>query len=254
MRHGTKQASPTAQSPIPASPAWPRCHALYSPSMRLFPLLLCLTVPVLAQDEPPQGGRRGGASDDPINATTFSSLRVRSIGPAFISGRVSQIAVFPDDSNHYLVAEASGGVFLTYNNGTTWTPVFDNYGSYSIGTITIDPKNPSIVWVGTGENNNQRSVSYGDGVYRSDDAGRTFRNVGLKLTEHVARIIVDPRDSNVVYVAAPGPLWKGGGERGLFKTTDGGKTWSSSLIKTGEYTGCSDAVMDPKNPDRSEEH
>ena len=217
--------------------------------MRLFPLLLCLTLPLVAQDEPSRGGRRGGGSEDPINSGTFAGLRVRQIGPAFISGRISQIAVFPDDSNHYLVAEASGGVWLTYNNGTTWTPVFDNYGSYSIGTITIDPKNPSIVWLGTGENNNQRSVSYGDGVYRSDDAGRTWRNVGLKLTEHIARILVDPRDSNVVYVAAPGPLWKGGGERGLYKTTDGGKTWSQSLIKVGEYTGCSDVIMDPRNPD-----
>jgi photosystem II stability/assembly factor-like uncharacterized protein len=189
------------------------------------------------------------AQDDPINARTFANLRVRNIGPAFISGRVSQIAVFPDSPTHYLVAEASGGIFLTYNNGTSWTPVFDNYGSYSIGAITIDPKNPSIVWVGTGENNNQRSVSYGDGVYKSEDGGRTYHNVGLKLTEHIARIVIDPRDSNVVYVAAPGPLWKGGGERGLYKTADGGKTWSQSLIKVGDFTGCSDVVMDPKNPD-----
>ncbi len=218
--------------------------------MRLFPLFLCLSIAALAQDEAPQGGGRGrGGSDDPINARTFASLRVRNIGPAFISGRVSQFAVFPDSPSHYLVAEASGGIFLTYNDGTTWIPVFDNYGSYSIGTLTIDPKNPSIVWAGTGENNNQRSVSYGDGVYKSEDAGRTWRNVGLKNSEHIARIVVDPRDSNVVYVAAPGPLWKGGGERGLYKTTDGGKTWSQSLIKVGDYTGCSDVVMDPKNPD-----
>src|SRR5437763_473132 len=216
--------------------------------MRLFPLFLSVTLCVFAQDEAPQGGRGGGAQD-PINAFTFASLRARQIGPAFISGRVSQFAVFPDDSNHYLVAEASGGVWLTYNDGTTWQPVFDNYGSYSIGTITIDPKNPSIVWVRTGENNNQRSVSYGDGIYKSEDGGRTWRNVGLKKTEHIARIVVDPRDSNVVYVAAPGPLWKGGGERGLYKTTDGGKTWSQSLIKVGEYTGSSDVLMDPRNPD-----
>jgi photosystem II stability/assembly factor-like uncharacterized protein len=216
--------------------------------MRLFSLLLCISLPVLAQDEAPQGGR-GGGSQDPINPMTFSPLRARQIGPAFVSGRVSQFAVFPDDPNHYFIAEASGGVWLTYNDGTTWTPVFDTYGSYSIGTITIDPKNPSVVWVGTGENNNQRSVSFGDGVYKSDDGGRTYRNVGLKLTEHIARIVVDPRDSNVVYVAAPGPLWKGGGERGLYKTTDGGKTWSQSLIKVGDYTGCSDIIMDPRNPD-----
>src|ERR671933_569500 len=138
--------------------------------MRLFPLLLCLSATLLAQDEAPasgrggRGGRGGAASDEPINAQTFSGPRARLIGPVFISGRISQIAIFPDSNSHYLIAEASGGVWLTHNNGTTWTPVFDNQGSYSIGTIAIDPKNPSIVWVGTGENNNQRSVSYGDGV------------------------------------------------------------------------------------------
>jgi len=215
--------------------------------MRLFPLVLCLSLAAVAQEEvPPQ---RGAGSQDPINAMTFASLRARNIGPAFISGRVAQIAMFPESSDHYLVAVASGNIFLTYNNGTTWTPVFDNYGSYSIGYVAIDPKNPSIVWVGTGENNNQRSVSYGDGVYKSEDAGRTWRNVGLRKTEHIARIVIDPRDSNVVYVAAPGPLWKGGGERGLYKTTDGGKIWSASLIKVGDYTGVADVVMDPRNPD-----
>ncbi len=217
--------------------------------MRLFPLLLCLSATLAAQDEPPAGRGGRGGSDEPINATTFAGLRVRNIGPTFISGRVSQIAMFPDSTSHYLIAEASGGLWLTYNNGTTWTPVFDNQGSYSIGTITIDPKNPSIVWAGTGENNNQRSVSYGDGVYKSEDGGRTWRNMGLKKTEHIARIVVDPKDSNIVYVAAPGPLWKGGGERGLYKTTDGGKTWSQSLIKVGDYTGASDVLMDPRNPD-----
>jgi photosystem II stability/assembly factor-like uncharacterized protein len=218
--------------------------------MRNLAILLGLALAAFAQDEPPAGrGERGGANSDPINEFTFASLRARLLGPAFVSGRVSQIAMFPDDVNHYLIAEASGGVWLTYNNGTTWQPVFDTYGSYSIGYIAIDPKNPSIVWVGTGENNNQRSVSYGDGVYKSEDGGRTFRNVGLKLTEHIARIAVDPRDSNVVYVAAPGPLWKGGGERGLYKTIDGGKTWSASLIKVGDYTGCSDIIIDPRNPD-----
>ena len=166
-----------------------------------------------------------------------------------ISGRILQIAVFPDSPSHYMIALAAGNIFMTDNNGTTWTPVFDNYGSFSIGWITIDPKNPSIVWVGTGENNSQRAAAYGDGVYKSEDGGRTFRNVGLKTSEHIGRIVVDPRDSNVVYVAAQGPLWKGGGERGLYKTTDGGKTWSQSLIKVDDYTGCTDVVMDPNNPD-----
>ena len=217
--------------------------------MKLFPLLFCLPLAMVAQDEPADAGRGGRGAQGQIDARTFASLRARQIGPAMISGRISQVAVFPDSPSHYLVAEASSNIFLTTNNGTTWTPVFDNYGSYSIGWITIDPKNPSTVWVGTGENNNQRSVSFGDGVYKSEDGGRTYRNVGLKLTEHIARIVIDPRDSNVVYVAAPGPLWKGGGERGLYKTTDGGKTWSQSLIKVDDYTGCSDVLLDPQNPD-----
>src|SRR5215471_12000367 len=220
--------------------------------MRFNALILCFAISALAQDElpAPAGGRggRGGASAEPISETTFASLRARLIGPAFVSGRVSQIAVFPDDSNHYLIALASGNIFLTYNNGTTWTPVFDNYGSYSIGTIAIDPKNPSVVWVGTGENNDQRSVSYGDGIYKSEDGGKTWRNMGLKQSEHIARIAIDPRDSNVIYVAAPGPLWKGGGDRGLYKSTDGGKNWTS-LIKVGEYTGVADVILDPRNPD-----
>ena len=165
-----------------------------------------------------------------------------------ISGRILQVAVFPNNPSHYMVAEAAGNIFMTENNGTTFTPVFDNYGSFSIGWITIDPKNPNIVWVGTGENNSQRAAAYGDGVYKSEDGGHTFRNMGLKTSEHIGRILVDPRDSNVVYVASQGPLWSGGGERGLYKTTDGGKTWTS-VIKVDQYTGCTDVVMDPTNPD-----
>jgi len=217
--------------------------------MRQIPLLLCFSLCAVAQDTPAQGGRGRGGNQDPINERTFSALRARSIGPAMISGRILQIAVFPDSPSHYLIALAAGNIFMTENDGTTWTPVFENYGSYSIGWITVDPKNPSIVWVGTGENNSQRAAAYGDGVYKSEDGGHTFRNVGLKTSEHIGRIVVDPRDSNVVYVAAIGPLWKGGGERGLFKTTDGGKTWTQTSLKVDEYTGCTDVVMDPTNPD-----
>src|SRR5258706_8459614 len=215
--------------------------------MKLFSLLLCLSITAFAQEEDTTRPA-GGPNADPMSSATFSGLRFRAIGPAFTSGRVVGFAVDPDNSDRYFVAVASGGVWRTVNNGTTWTPVFDTQGSYSIGTVTIDPKNPSAVWVGTGENNNQRSVSYGDGVYKSEDGGRTWRNMGLRKSEHIARILIDRRDSNVVYVAAPGPLWKGGGERGLYKTTDGGKTWTS-LIKTGEYTGVADVIMDPRNPD-----
>jgi photosystem II stability/assembly factor-like uncharacterized protein len=185
---------------------------------------------------------------DPMSSPTFSGLKFRSLGPAFTSGRVSGFAVDPSNPSHYFVAAASGGVWKTVNNGTTWTPVFDSEGSYSIGAIVLDPKNPLTVWVGTGENNSQRSVSYGNGVYRSDDGGKTWKNVGLKTSEHIGRIAIDPKDSNTVYVAAQGPLWGPGGERGLFKTTDGGKTWKN-ILSISENTGVTDIVIDLQNPE-----
>lgn len=178
----------------------------------------------------------------------FSAMRFRSIGPAVTSGRVIAFAVDPTDRAKYYVAVASGGVWKTVNSGTTWTPVFDNEGAFSIGAIALDPKNPATVWVGTGERNSQRSVGYGDGVYRSDDGGRSWRNVGLKTSEHIGRIAIDPRDSNVVFVASQGPLWSPGGERGLYKTTDGGRTWKA-VITISENTGVTDVVIDPSNPD-----
>ncbi|HJZ68447.1 MAG TPA: glycosyl hydrolase, partial [Blastocatellia bacterium] len=185
---------------------------------------------------------------DPMSSSTFAGLKLRSIGPALTSGRVCSIAVDPTDHTRYFIGAASGGVWKTTNAGTTWTPVFDNEGSYSIGTIGIDPKNPFTIWVGTGENNSQRSVSYGDGIYRSDDGGRTWKNVGLKTSERIGRIAFDPRNSDHVYVAAQGPLWGPGGDRGLFKTTDGGKTWKN-VLSIGENTGVTDVVVDPNNPD-----
>ncbi|HJQ25072.1 MAG TPA: glycosyl hydrolase [Blastocatellia bacterium] len=185
---------------------------------------------------------------EPFSTPTFNGLRFRLIGPAFTSGRVVAIAVDPTDHTHYFVGAASGGVWKTTNAGTTWSPVFDNEGSYSIGVIVIDPKNPLTVWVGAGENNSQRSVSYGDGVYRSDDGGKTWKNMGLKTSEHIGQITIDPRDSNVVYVAAQGMLWGPGGERGLFKTTDGGKTWKA-VLTISENTGVTDVAIDPNNPD-----
>ncbi len=185
---------------------------------------------------------------NPMSTGTFGGLRWRSIGPAVTSGRVNGFAVDPNDRAKYYVAVASGGVWKTVNAGTTWMPVFDNEGSFSIGAIALDPKNTATVWVGTGEHNSQRSVGYGDGVYRSDDGGKSWRNLGLKKSEHIGRIVIDPRDSNVVYVAAQGPLWSAGGERGLYKTTDGGKTWKAVLPGT-ENTGATDVSLDPSNPD-----
>lgn len=175
-------------------------------------------------------------------------IRFRNIGPAVTSGRISDFAVNPNNVNEYYVASASGGVWKTVNAGVTYEPLFDGQGSYSIGCVTLDPNNTNVVWVGSGENNNQRSVAYGDGVYRSEDGGASWKNMGLKTSEHIGRIIVDPRNSAVVYVAAIGPLWKEGGERGVYKTTDAGKTWTQ-VLKIDDYTGVNDIVMDPRNPD-----
>jgi photosystem II stability/assembly factor-like uncharacterized protein len=183
-----------------------------------------------------------------MTAGTFTGLQFRLIGPAVASGRVIAFAVNPKNHAEYYVGVASGGVWKTVNDGTTWTPVFDGESSYSIGWVVLDPNDSSVVWVGTGESNSQRSVAYGDGVYRSDDGGKSWKNLGLKKSEHIGRIVIDPRDSKVVYVAAEGPLWGPGGDRGLYKTTDGGKTWKAALTIS-ENTGVVDVAMDPSNPD-----
>ena len=183
-----------------------------------------------------------------LNAETFSGLKFRSIGPGAESGRVMSIAVNPKKKHEFYVGVASGGVWKTVNDGTTWNPLFDHEGSYSIGWVELDPNDASVVWVGAGESNSQRSVSYGDGIYRSDDGGKSWKNLGLKKSEHIGRVVIDPRDSKVVYVAAEGPLWGPGGDRGLYKTTDGGKTWKA-VLTISENTGVNDVVMDPLNPD-----
>jgi photosystem II stability/assembly factor-like uncharacterized protein len=199
-------------------------------------------VPAQRPQAPPKAEAK-----DPFTAATFSGLAWRGIGPAVTSGRVIDIAVRPDRHATWYAATV-GGVWKTENAGTSWTPVFDAEGSFSIGCVTIDPNNPHTVWVGTGENNSQRSVSYGDGVYRSLDDGKTWENLGLKESMHIGRILVDPHDSRVVYVAAMGPLWSPGGDRGVYKTADAGKTWKS-VLTIGENTGVSDLAMDPRNPD-----
>jgi photosystem II stability/assembly factor-like uncharacterized protein len=190
----------------------------------------------------------GPVFSQPVATDAFSGLRARSIGPAVTSGRIMTIAVDPSNSAVFYIGAASGGVWKTVNGGATWQPVFDTQGSFSIGWIALDPKRPNIVWVGTGERNSQRSVAYGDGVYKSDDGGRSWTNVGLKSSEHIGRIVIDPKDSNTVYVAAQGPLWAPGGDRGLYKTTDGGATWTQ-VLKISENTGVTDVVVDPRNPD-----
>lgn len=187
-------------------------------------------------------------SEDPRYETAWNSLKFRSIGPAFTSGRISDFAVNPNNTSEFYVATSSGGVWKTTNRGITLEPVFDSQGSYSIGFVAMDPNNSNVVWVGTGENNNQRSVAYGDGIYKSVDGGKSWKHMGLKNSEHIGMIEIDPRNSDVVYVAAVGPLWSEGGDRGLFKTTDGGETWEN-ILEISEHTGINEVHLDPRNPD-----
>ena len=179
-------------------------------------------------------------------ASIFENIEVRNIGPAKVSGRITKVIKDYTNSNIWYVTTASGNVWKTLNSGTTWIPIFEHYGSYSIGTINIDPKNPNILWLGTGENNSQRSVGFGDGIYKSIDGGITWENMGLKTSEHIAKIIIDPSDSDNIYVASQGPLWRSGGERGLYNSSDGGKNWKR-VLHVSENTGISDVVMDHNN-------
>ena len=177
---------------------------------------------------------------------TFSGLKFRSIGPAVTSGRVVDFAVDPNQPKIYFVAAACGGVWKTSNAGISYEPVFEGQGSYSIGCVEIDPTNSNVVWVGSGENNNQRSVAYGDGIYKSEDGGKSWKNMGLKNSEHIGMIAIDPKNSSTVYVAAYGPLWSPGGDRGIYKTTDGGKSWKQ-ILNVSENTGFNEIHIDSRN-------
>lgn len=184
-----------------------------------------------------------------MNAGAFTGLEFRSIGPAFMSGRLADIEILQDDPSTWIIGVGSGGVWRTENAGTTWTPIFDDTGIYSIGTVTVDPSNPHVVWVGTGENTGSRHAGYGDGVYRSRDGGQNWEHMGLEESEHISEILIHPENPNTIWVASQGPLWNSGGERGLYKSTDGGENWD--LVLSGdEWTGVTDIVMDPRNPDR----
>ncbi len=184
-----------------------------------------------------------------MEASTFKGLELRNIGPAFMSGRIADLAIHPENPSIWYVAVGSGGVWKTVNAGTTFEPIFDDQASYSTGCISIDPSDPDIIWLGTGENVGGRHVGYGDGVYRSEDGGKSWQNMGLPDSEHISKIIIHPDNSDVVWVAAQGPLWNKGGERGLYKTTDGGQSWTKTLGDD-EWTGVTDIVIDPRNPDR----
>src|SRR5262245_5144555 len=183
-----------------------------------------------------------------LTADTIKGLELRSIGPSLATGRIQDVAIDPRDPNVWYVASAFGGLWKTSNRGTTFNPVFDGGGSFTLCCVVVDPKDSNVVWLGTGENTSQRSAHFGDGIYKSSDAGATWKRMGLAASEHLGRIQIDPRNSNVVYVAAQGPLFSAGGDRGVFKTTDGGQTWQPSLTISAD-TGVNDLVFDPKNPE-----
>jgi photosystem II stability/assembly factor-like uncharacterized protein len=183
-----------------------------------------------------------------LTSDTVHEIAMRNILGTFSSGRIADIAVDPKNRNIWYIATASGGLWKTTNRGIAFQPVFDEGGSYSLGCVTVDPKNSDVVWLGTGENQSQRAIGWGDGVYKSVDGGKTWKNSGLKNSEHIAKIIIDPRNSDTVYVASQGPLFSPGGDRGLYKTTDGGQSWKP-LLQITENTGVTDVEMDPRNPD-----
>jgi photosystem II stability/assembly factor-like uncharacterized protein len=222
-------------------------------ALALTTLLALVLAPALASAAPakPEAAAAAEEKDEkpgPLSAATFSGLTLRGLGPAVTSGRIGDLAVHPAEPGTWWVAAASGGVWKSANAGTTWKSVFDSAGSYSIGCLAIDPSNPHVVWVGTGENNSQRSVAYGDGVYKTTDGGESWTNLGLGDSEHIGQIAIDPRAPDTVFVAAQGPLWKAGGDRGLYRTTDGGKTWKK-VLEVSPDTGVSEVVFDPRDPD-----
>lgn len=188
--------------------------------------------------------------DEIFSSSTFKAMELRNIGPAYMSGRIADIAIDQNNPSTWYTAVGSGGVWKTTNAGTTWTPIFDDQPVYSIGDVTIAPGNSNIIWVGTGENNGGRHISFGDGVYKSVDGGQTWKNMGLSKSEHVSDIIIHPTNSDIVWVSAQGPLWSGGGERGLYKTTDGGETWKQVLTPADKWTGVTSLLIDPRNPDK----
>ncbi len=189
-----------------------------------------------------------GQANDRLATAAFKEFQIRSIGPSLTTGRVQDTTVDPKDNSVIYVASAAGGLWKSVNHGYSFKPIFDTGGSFNLCCIVVDPKDSNVLWLGTGENSNPRAAMYGDGLYKSTDAGETWTRVGLEHSEHVAEIIIDPRNSNVVYVASQGPLWSAGGDRGVFKTTDGGKTWKN-VLAISENTGANGLVMDPANPE-----
>src|SRR6058998_53829 len=191
-------------------------------------------------------GRAQQAGPATPAAGPFDTLHFRSIGPASMSGRIADLAVYEPNPAIFYVGTAHGGVWKTTNGGTTFEAQFQDQGLMSIGDVAVSQSNPDLVWVGTGESNNRQSTSWGDGVYKSTDGGKTYANMGLATSRAINRIVIDPRNNDVVLVAATGSLFGPGGERGIYKTTDGGRTWKQTL-KVDDETGANDLVMDATN-------
>ncbi len=215
--------------------------------LAVFLLALCLSFSPAVSLAQVQPGQNQPPTPPPVNQSDDQLLKqfvFRSIGPAGMGGRIDDIAVVESNPFTYYVAFATGGLWKTVNNGTTWEPIFDTYTSASIGDVAVCQAEPNIIWVGTGEPNNRQSSSFGDGLYKSTDGGKTFASMGLQETQTIARVVIDPKDPNVVYVAALGHLFGPNKERGIYKTTDGGRTWNLNKF-IDENTGFTDLVIDP---------
>ncbi len=215
--------------------------------MRLKPVVALYLLGTLGLASSVAAQRSAGSV--PVTEELLSAMEFRSLGPGFVTGRISDIAIDPNDSNTWYVASSFGGLWKTVNRGITFEPAFDQKGAaHTLCCVVVDPSDSNVVWLGTGENLSQRSAHFGLGVFKSTDAGKSWERVGLESSEHIGQIVLDPRDSNVVYVAAQGPLFAPGGDRGLFKTTDGGRSWKN-LLQISENTGVNELVLDPANPD-----
>ena len=210
--------------------------------MSVFSRLLAIVLITLLAVAPVQAAE----NDDAGNP--LATLPLRPIGPAITSGRISDFAFYPGGDHEFLAGISSGNLFRTTNGGITWEAIFENEGSYAIGVVELDPNDTKTIWVGTGENNSQRSVAAGDGVYKSTDGGKSWTNMGLKDSGHISQIWINPENSDEVLVASQGPLWSDGGDRGLYRTMDGGDTWER-ILNIDEHTGINEFVVDPRNPD-----
>jgi photosystem II stability/assembly factor-like uncharacterized protein len=183
-----------------------------------------------------------------LTEQALEGIELRDIGPSIATGRIQDVAIDPRNTNVWYVASAFGGLWKTENRGVTFEPIFDDGPSFTLCCVVIDPKDSNVIWLGTGENKSQRSAHFGDGVYKSTDAGKTWQHMGLADSEHIGEIVIDPRNSNTVWVASQGPLWSPGGDRGLYKTTNGGQTWDR-VLHISDDTGISHVVLQPGKPD-----